>query len=759
MADYGVYFQISNELGTPLIFLKFESAEGDCCTYAGPASVPADGQPHAVHLNDACIGRGAEGTAYFYAVVQGQLRQYAWYGSCPVWSPDNAASGPGATDWNSTGHPLTVTVAVNPQTPGWTRVSQLIQHVFVLMLENRSLDHMLGFSGLTGTDAATGAPTRVDGLTGTESNSYDGRTYPVSQPADWAMPLDPGHEFTDVLAQLCGPDAVYQHGTYPSIDNSGYVANYAKSGGTSDPAEIMKCYRKGQLPVLAALAEEFALCDGWRASMPGPTWPNRFFMMAASAGGLDHSPSLDQIAEWETVSGFSFQNGTIFDALTSNQRQWRIYRGDQGPVAGSLPIAAGLKGIPLWDVAPYSDFSADLASGYYPWEFTLIEPNYGDVISNTYRMGTSQHPMDDVRHGEALIKSTYEALRNSALWNASLLIVTWDEHGGFYDHAGGVPGGAPSPGDQIVTPGNVNKFGFTFRQYGPRVPAVIVSPLIPKNLIDHRTYDHASIPATVEKIFDLGALTQRDLHARDVTSLVSLRQPRPAPTVLPDLAGDAAAESAGDRAAAAGARPAADGPVDEGSLPGFLQIALRYDLALSPPERRPEILARVSGIRSRAEAGRYLQEVGSKAATAKPAVTLGLEAAAQLPDSGAVQAQGSGAAFWTYLPPRNNTQQMVTQWSVRIEQRDGSWSGSMTSAQPAQILRAAGVSGMFDVIVVASGPHMAEKQLVPLPGYRADVRCGAGCRAMVGIVAAPDGADAEYWTAWDAVCAPEGGQR
>ena len=83
----------------------------------------------------------------------------------------------------------------------------------------------------------------------------------------------------------------------------------------------------------------------------------------------------------------------------------------------------------------------------------------------------------------------------------------------------------------------------------------------------------------------------------------------------------------------------------------------------------------------------------------------------------------------------------------------------MTSAQPAQILRAAGVSGMFDVIVVASGPHMAEKQLVPLPGYRADVRCGAGCRAMVGIVAAPGGADAEYWTAWDAVCAPEGGQR
>jgi phospholipase C len=92
-----------------------------------------------------------------------------------------------------------------------------------------------------------------------------------------------------------------------------------------------------------------------------------------------------------------------------------------------------------------------------------------------------------------------------------------------------VPGGAPAPGDTVVTPGDVNKFGFTFGQYGPRVPAVVVSPRIPPNLIDHRTYDHASIPATVEKIFAIPPLTQRDRRALDVTSLISLPGPRPAP--------------------------------------------------------------------------------------------------------------------------------------------------------------------------------------------------------------------------------------
>src|SRR5580704_621642 len=151
-----------------------------------------------------------------------------------------------------------------------------IQHVFVLMLENRSFDHLLGFSSISGADAESGLKTTVNGLSGTETNSYNGNVATVSHPADYAMVVDPGHEFTDVLCQLCGTEAKYVPvGEYPPIDNSGFVASYAevctKANQQRDVGEILKCYAPEQLPVLTALAREFAVCDAWHASMPGPT--------------------------------------------------------------------------------------------------------------------------------------------------------------------------------------------------------------------------------------------------------------------------------------------------------------------------------------------------------------------------------------------------------------------------------------------------------------------------------------------------------
>lgn len=501
MADFGVYFEVTNNLGASLSYLKSDLVDA---TYDGPSSIPSDGAPHAVHLADPYVARGAGGTVYFTAVVAGELRQYAWYGTCPVWSPNNGANGPGVLRFNGSGHPLTITIAIDAATPGWTPVSQLIEHVFLLMLENRSFDHMLGFSGLTGTDAATGKPTIIDGLNGSEKNPYGGKEYPVSQPADYVMPMDPGHEFTDVVTQLCGAGSTYPPGgPYPPIDGEGFVADYVSMGGGASPGEIMKGYSPDQLPVLVALANEFALCDDWHASVPGPTWPNRFFSLAASSAGLDHSPSLAQIMAW-AITGVTFANGSIFDRLAQARgaHGWRIYAGDL------VPMSAFINGVHYLDIKDYDkSFAADLASGDYPWAFTLIEPNYGDVIGNTYVGGTSEHPMDDVTHGEALIKSTYETLRKSSLWNSSLLIVTWDEHGGFYDHV--APGSAPAPGD--TTPGSTfNEFGFNFELYGVRVPAVIVSPLIPRNVIDHRLYDHTSIPASLEAVFGLDPLTKRD---------------------------------------------------------------------------------------------------------------------------------------------------------------------------------------------------------------------------------------------------------
>ena len=370
-------------------------------------------------------------------------------------------------------------------------MANLIEHVFVLMLENRAFDHMLGFSGITGHDAANGGSTQINGLTGSEANNFNGRVYGVSRGADDVMTVDPGHEFTNVLEQLCGPGATYPAGgAYPAINNTGFVASYVASGGAADPGEVMKCFVPEQLPVLVALAQEFAVCDNWHASMPGPTWPNRMFVHAASSSGLDHSPTTEEIVEWETVGGFQFKAGSIFDALKKKGVSRRLYAGDD------FPMVAALKGISLFDIRHYSNFAGDLGQPTYPYSYVFIEPSYN--VTNEYKNSTSQHPLTDITLGEGLIKETYEAIRNSPYWNSSVLIITWDEHGGFYDHA--IPPGAVAPGD-TTSQDKHNQYGFTFQQYGPRVPAVVVSPLVPKNVIDHRLYDHASILATIEGSF------------------------------------------------------------------------------------------------------------------------------------------------------------------------------------------------------------------------------------------------------------------
>src|ERR1022692_4935333 len=217
-----------------------------------------------------------------------------------------------------------------------------LHYVFVLMLENRSFDHILGFSMISGRDAETGHPTQVNSLAGSESNVFNGVTYRVSKGTDLVMPVDPGHEFTNVLEQLCGSGASYPPGgAYPAIAKSGFVASSAASGGSAAPGEVLKCFAPEQLPVLAALAQEFAICDNWHASMPGPTWPNRMFVHAASSGGLDHSPTNQEIVEWETIGGFQFKAGSIFDALKKKGVSRRLYAGDD------FPMVAAPKGVSL----------------------------------------------------------------------------------------------------------------------------------------------------------------------------------------------------------------------------------------------------------------------------------------------------------------------------------------------------------------------------------------------------------------------------
>ena len=506
-----------------------------------------------------------------------------------------------------------------------------ITNVFVLMLENHSFDVVFGNSKITGRDSQTGKPTTINGLAGTETNTYNGVTYKVQPQSRDPLVSDPGHEFLDVFQQLTGCDPKTYPGKYEPINNSGFAANYATSKTEGPPApppaanigDIMGAYNSGQpgLPVLTWLASHYMICDNWYSSIPGPTWPNRFFAMGASSEGINFSPPDDWIGEWELPElGFRYENGSLFDLVMNHGLHWRLY-GDVedefaprfGSAEGSIAIATALKHIDIFDTHSFGNFTNDL-QGVYPYQFTWIEPNYGDVSSN-YQYGSSQHPMDSMRAGDEMVYMAYKALFNSPLWATSLLIISYDEHGGFYDHV------APP---KAIPPGDSNRYQkdtkskFDFSQSGVRVPTVVVSPLIPANTIDHTQYEHASIPKTVEMLFGLPNLTARDNAANSLTTVLTdtLRSDSPEPPLPPHAPEPDLMKIEVDDAAL-DLQPLPP----YGNINGAVVLAQKAELALSggSVEALVAIKAKTSTIKTRGDARRYIREVVAKADIARKA--------------------------------------------------------------------------------------------------------------------------------------------
>jgi phospholipase C len=477
---------------------------------------------------------------------------------------------------------------------------------------------MLGYADLHGRDAETGQPTHADDLVRLRQSpdlwqrtaNMHPRTGEPFLPSTgapfkiFAPQKGPGHEFDDVVEQLCGPGMRYRAGQpYPAITCGGYVANYL-SRGHLDPSLVMRCFTPEQVPVITTLAREYAVCDRWFSSLPGPTWPNRFFVHAATSGGLDDSPSTLDILFREVGRGFQFEHGTIFDRLGDD---WMVVHGDPFPHVFSL---AGMLGDRLSGrFVHQASFERLVSDPGFSARYVFIEPNYGRVYGD-YGGGSSQHATDDVTAGERLIKDVYEAIRRSPHWNESALVITYDEHGGFFDHV--APPAAVAPGDD-VTIHSGEEHGFDFRQLGPRVPAVVVSPLVPRGTIDHREYDHASVPATLVSLFDLPPdargrrhLTDRAASTGTFEHLFSLPQPRTDRPDIPDPASSGVVDTG-----VTDAGLAADPTIDPG-VRGFLYVAFLRKYGLTPEMvARSPIAQRVLRISTRVQARDFLQQTAA----------------------------------------------------------------------------------------------------------------------------------------------------
>ena len=426
-----------------------------------------------------------------------------------------------------------------------------IEHVVVLMLENRSFDSMLGMLG-----RYYDKPELFDGLTGSESNpSTDGRPIGVTNVRgtddDLAIPhTNPAEAWQDMNEQLYGTLSMAPPATTPTMD--GFVKNYMRYSSPlkpRDPAQAMHHYLPQQVPVLSRLALEFAVCDRWFASAPCETWPNRYFLHtgtakdAANPGASGYEDNryeysaapllandwLSWLRAWVAVvipyfapETLAFTSPSIYSRLdkTSLKNPWKLYYSDFLQASTIRDVVSQMsresRFFSTKRIVYFDELLKDSSNGNLP-TFSVIEPTYYFGAVN------DQHPPKSIAPGEELIATVYNALRSSPQWQSTMLIITYDENGGTFDH---VPPPAAIPPDSIhTTP-------FNFDRYGVRVPAVIVSPYIkPRTILRPTTgaqypFDHTSIIATLRKRFSLGSpLTKRDEVAPDLESVLNLDQP------------------------------------------------------------------------------------------------------------------------------------------------------------------------------------------------------------------------------------------
>ena len=394
-----------------------------------------------------------------------------------------------------------------------------IDSIVHLMLENRSFDHMLGFLY---TDAGNVSPTgqAYDGLTGNEYNlDSSNNKVPVfridkSVANPYVMPgCDPREGFQATNLQLFGVDPPPANA---KATNGGFVTSfenaiaYDQTHGRPESipgvksTDIMGMYDPLMLPVMSALAKKFAVCDAWFSSVPTETYPNRAFAMTGTSLG-------------HLKDDFKFlHTPSIFGRMSDAGVDWCAFGYNGEPyVRTDYPDT---KAADISHFGQFADFQARAKAGTLP-PYTFLEPAWGNT-------GNSQHPVTDVSLGEKLIYDVYQAVRGGPGWARTLLIITYDEHGGCYDHVPPPTGATPPDAYR----GDVDHLNFDFTRYGVRVPALLISPLIPAGTVFNASSgvtDHTSVLKTLQQRWPkIKSLSARDAAAPGLGDVLTLATPR-----------------------------------------------------------------------------------------------------------------------------------------------------------------------------------------------------------------------------------------
>jgi phospholipase C len=394
-----------------------------------------------------------------------------------------------------------------------------IEHIVVLMMENHSYDNLLGMLG-----RGPGQTPRGDGFTigrdgrPTATNPYpDGSIQKAFRmPTTCQLPGQPSQEWAA------------SHNAYNNGRMDGFVRTPISPAGTEIVGGVaMGYWTEEDLPFTHSLASTFPIADRWFCSVLAQTDPNRRYLIAGTSAGMtDDIGTSPGNAEQDSLLGVPAPNGTIFNQLDKYGISWTDYVYSFPTGATPELFLANDAKTEQTNHRAFSQFFTDLAGGSLS-SFVLLDQNYSTQ---------SQENPQNMVEGEALMAQVVRAIGSSPLWSKTLLVINYDEHGGYYDHVPPPVAIAPDDIPPVVEPTESAYDGFA--RYGIRVPAVVISPYAKRDYVSHVIYDHTSILAMVERKWNLPALTYRDANASDLTDfldLPALAAGRPTFPTLPAL--------------------------------------------------------------------------------------------------------------------------------------------------------------------------------------------------------------------------------